>query len=194
MFKKRDDKNPFKPMFKVDLEEEIIENPINKRNCYNATFYSRTNVKQDWQQEYRIEGIPITSVSIFFDIVKILDTIKENYFNFRSKRFHKQVMFCAHGVMYKNPSIDYATKELTGTIINERLLQYMPVYEEMVFDAIGSASFIQFYEENEPILLGNIIYCNGEIKHILEDEEVKKLIEMECVNGEVILKFEETKH
>lgn len=180
MFRGRKINNTTTPKFKTTKEEIHVKKGIRNDRFYRVRIESRLYDIEDWIPEY-VKDFPINYELIDVKIKMIESIIRENYFNFRKKIFDNVVMFSWNYIMFKDPILLHQEKLLSGNVIDNEILSYLPIDKDTVIDIVDNKGGLQFYYKNEAViykhpskLIKVSFYLNGK-RYSLDKEDTKDI-------------------
>ena len=171
------------PIFKYTVTEQIEKTGISLSKLYKVAFYSQVSPTSSWKLEYESNNTRMETERL--DTRRIISILRDNFGKFQKKTFENYLMFIADGIVYKNPSLDYAAKELTGELVNKDLYSFLG--PSKVNGDIGTFDFIElhtgaenrivFFEKDDIVIVGAYLYQNGFIVMELTPDQSDMLYE-----------------
>lgn len=169
MIKKSLNLNENYPLFKLEIEEAILE----ERKVSEIKIYMKSNIKSEWNLE-------IATILEKHELGKSLEYIrllKEKSNLFKKRIVESFSMFSISGIMFSNIKFSSDDKLIRGTLINKELIRYLDIthVSEDKFNFSFSmierilADNIIFYRLDEEVRIGAFIYKNGEVEEVEED-------------------------
>jgi hypothetical protein len=171
------------PLFKYTITEKIHKVHVNVQKVIYIEFFSKSDINSEWILEY---SKVVTKTELdSYNFKKVIQSLKDNYYQFQEKNFDRFSMFLVDGILYGSPSLDYVKKEIHGSLINKDLYYFLGPSKVIgdigSFDLMELYSFddarISFFETKDLVIIGRYMYLNGKIVQELTDVQFEASLE-----------------